>query len=657
MGSGDAPLIELVEISRTYRESGRVVNALSGITFRVAIGQLVCITGPSGAGKSTLLHLLGGLDRPTSGVYRFGGKDVGNLDGHGAAAFRRDAVGLVFQRDCLIESATAVENVGLPAVYRGLRRRDREDRARQLLMSLGLGDRLDHFPAELSGGERQRVAIARALINGGSVILADEPTASLDSANGAQVLRHLRDLARSGRTVLVATHDANTVDSADCHVELRDGRVVRFESERPSPRETPPPQAPTQPTIEPVPASTGRRSRMDDLREGFTAMYRSVWRNSRLGTILTVASIAVAILSLVSLMNVVAGAAREGVIAVTHLGLDRIDVDPSGHAGADPVGLSITDVEAIRAQVRNLRQVTGSVGGEKLVQFGDRSVDVFVDASDENTPEELEWPLQRGVFYSPDRDSLREPVAVIGAAVGDALFPGDFDPIGEYVLIDRRPFRVVGVLARRTTGHQVLRDLFDATVYVPFDAGASALFGADDIRIVAFVEDPDAIEGSAKAIRDVLMRRHGREGFMVSTRAGAIDEWEVVRRLFEGILAALSIGMATLGGCGVLVLMLLSVRRRTREIGIRMAVGANARDITRQFVLEAAALAIVGGTVGAVAGMGVSYLLSLAHVPVEVAPWHFLAAFAGVATVAAMFGIVPARRAAKLDPVAALARD
>lgn len=650
---GSDPLIELIEITRDYRDGRHVVHALSDVTLQVVAGEFVCVTGPSGAGKSTLLHLLGGLDRPTAGVYRFGQTNVGSLDGNGMAAFRRDAVGLVLQAESLIWSATAVENVALPASYRGLRRKEREENACELLVSLGLGDRLDHFPHELSGGERQRVAIARALINGSEVILADEPTDGLDSASSARVLKQLGDLATAGRTVLVATHDVGLAPCADSHLEINDGRVVRYETAREPPRWLASPSRSTELVL----ASKGRRFHIEDLREGFKTIHRSVWRNSRVAAILTGTAIAVAVLSLITVMSVVAGASREGLVAVTQLGLDRIGVSPSGHYGANPVRLSIGDVKAIRDGVANLRHVTGSVSGKKHVQFGARSLEVFVEASDENTPEDLDWSLDQGAFFSPNQDSLREPVAVLGAGVGAALFSGEGNPIGEHVLIDRQPFEVVGVLSRHSARHGLLRDLFDATVYVPFDAGANLLFGADNITIAAFTDDPNGIEAAARAIRDLLVRRHGREGFIVSTRAGTIDEWPAVRRHFEGVVAAVSIGMAFLGGFGVSALLLLSARRRTREIGIRMAVGATRGDIARQFVLEAAILATVGGATGIVGGLGVAYLLTLAHVPIEVASWHILTAFGGTATVGALFGTIPARKAARVDPIAALTRD
>src|SRR5215471_11457918 len=202
------PLIELAGVTKTYRRGELAVEVLHGIDLAIYPGEFVAIVGASGSGKSTLMNILGCLDRPTSGRYRFLGEDVSGLGRDELARLRREAFGFVFQSYNLIAAATATENVEVPAIYAGTSPGSRRARARSLLATLGLTDRLEHRPTQLSGGQQQRVSIARALMNGGQIILADEPTGALDSKSGAEVLALLEDLARRGHTVIVITHSA-----------------------------------------------------------------------------------------------------------------------------------------------------------------------------------------------------------------------------------------------------------------------------------------------------------------------------------------------------------------------------------------------------------------------------------------------------------------
>jgi putative ABC transport system ATP-binding protein len=220
------PVISLQDVHRVYH-TGRVdVRALDGLDLTVEQGEFLAVVGPSGSGKSTLMNIVGCLDRPTGGRYLLDGFDVAELDDDGLAALRSRSIGFVFQSYNLLPRTTALENVATPLAYQGVRRQEREARARDALERLGLGDRLSHEPAELSGGQQQRVAIARALVTEPAIILADEPTGNLDSTSGAEVMGILRELHASGRTVLLITHDADVATFADRQVHVRDGRLV-----------------------------------------------------------------------------------------------------------------------------------------------------------------------------------------------------------------------------------------------------------------------------------------------------------------------------------------------------------------------------------------------------------------------------------------------
>jgi len=220
------PLIQLEGVSRIY-DMGRVqVVALRDVNLTIEAGEFVAVLGPSGSGKSTLMSLIGCLDRPTTGTYRLGGQDVAMLTGDDLATVRGRNVGFVFQSYDLLPRTSALENVATPLMYQAVGRRERLARARASLERLGLGDRLDHHPNELSGGQQQRVGIARALVTDPPIILADEPTGNLDTASGADVLALFRQLHRTGRTVILITHDADVASHADRQVHVRDGRVL-----------------------------------------------------------------------------------------------------------------------------------------------------------------------------------------------------------------------------------------------------------------------------------------------------------------------------------------------------------------------------------------------------------------------------------------------
>jgi putative ABC transport system ATP-binding protein len=220
------PVISLQDVHRVYH-TGRVdVRALDGLDLAIEHGEFIAVVGPSGSGKSTLMNIVGCLDRPTDGRYLLDGIDVAELDDDGLAALRSRSIGFVFQSYNLLSRTTALENVATPLAYQGVRRIEREARAREALERLGLGDRLTHEPAELSGGQQQRVAIARALVTEPAIILADEPTGNLDSTSGAEVMGILRELHAGGRTVLLITHDADVATFADRQVHVRDGRLV-----------------------------------------------------------------------------------------------------------------------------------------------------------------------------------------------------------------------------------------------------------------------------------------------------------------------------------------------------------------------------------------------------------------------------------------------
>jgi len=221
------PLLILQDVSRIFQLDHEKIPVLRNINLAIYDGEMIAIVGVSGCGKTTLLNILGCLDCPTSGNYSISQQNTISLQSDQLAKLRREYFGFIFQRYYLLDQLTVIENVQLPAIYLGMKKKQRKQRAYELLIQLGLKDRVDFFPKQLSGGQQQRVSIARALMNGGKIILADEPTGALDSKHGAEVMQILRELHQAGHTIIMVTHDPTLASNADRIIELKDGMLIK----------------------------------------------------------------------------------------------------------------------------------------------------------------------------------------------------------------------------------------------------------------------------------------------------------------------------------------------------------------------------------------------------------------------------------------------
>ena len=651
-------LIELAGVARSFPTDGNGrVQALADVTLTVAAGEFVCVTGPSGCGKSTLLHILGCLDRPSEGVYRVAGEDVAGLDADGLARLRGDVFGFVFQGFHLLPELSARDNARLPASYAGLSRRAGEARADELLERLGVGGRARHRPDALSGGERQRTAIARALMNNPRVLLADEPTGALDSAQGAAVLAALRELAGRGHAVVVATHDRTVAEAADRRVELRDGRVVADSG--------PAAQAPDGAAAAegPTPPESRRQRRMWASARSAAASAFAALRARPLPTGLALLGVALGGWGVVTTLGLAAGVFDESRAIFGNMGADEIDVG---------VGLqfapTVEDLEALRA-LPNIRHVNLSTS-KRLEVRRDNHVAAEVWVSGEQgfqLPQYqfLEHRIERGRFLTPADDAAGARVAVLNDALWRRLFPEGGQAVGDQVLIAGQPFVVKGVFGRHPILQRAMREQgFDPTLraIVPF-ATMRALFTGDafgrgsggQVR----VEDADRVWETAEAIRDLLIRRRGAaaEEALVLPMAMMLTSRDLARTRVA-VLGGLAAVTLLAAGFGVMAVMLASVSRRRREIGLRLAVGARRRDILWQFLIEAAALTAGGALAGAALGFATGAVVAqAADAVVGYDAWFAPAAVGCAVAVGLAFGVLPARRAAAVDPVAALAAE
>ncbi|MBO9644955.1 MAG: ATP-binding cassette domain-containing protein [Pseudacidovorax sp.] len=651
--SGAAPpLIVLAGVRKRYGggSSGQPeTEVLHGIDLEIRAGEFVAIVGQSGSGKSTLMNLLGGLDRPSAGHYRFEGCDVASLSPDALARLRREAFGFVFQGYHLIASETARENVELPALYAGLPPPARAQRAQALLARLGLADRAGHRPHQLSGGQQQRVAIARALMNGGRVLLADEPTGALDSASGAEVMALLHQLADEGHTIVLITHDRGVAEQARRVVEIRDGRIVA---------DGPGPGAASSTAAAPMsPGSSGpARPWHADLGEAARAAWRGMGRN-RLRTGLTLLGIVIGVASVIVMLAVGEGARQRVVQQMGTLGTTIMYLGGSAPAEGGPPGrITDEDLSAI-AGLPDVAHVMPVIGDPIPVRRGRLERQVYVFAAEWFMPRVHQWPLAQGRFYTEAEDRALTPLVVLGHRAKAHFFPGDPDPRGRQLLIGDSPFEVIGTLAER--GAESGAQSYDDMVFIPYRAGRARVYRVQtqpDYTVVA-AASPQQVAPAEAAIRRLLLARHGRADFEISNAAARLQAEAQTRRsmtMMLGLIAAVSL---VVGGIGVMNVMLMTVRERLREIGIRMAVGARQRDVQRQFLTEAVLLTLAGGVAGVLAGGITGAVLVASGVPVVFSVRAMAGAFACALATGLVFGWAPARSASRLDPVVALAGD
>lgn len=650
------PLIELRDIHRVFTTDGGVeVHALRGIDLKIYPGEFLAIVGQSGSGKSTLMNLLGCLDRPTSGTYLFAGRDIKSFDADGLAWLRREAFGFVFQSYNLLSTATAEENVEVPAIYAGLSHRERRHRGEALLSSLGLGDRLDHRPSQLSGGQQQRVSIARAMMNGGKVILADEPTGALDSQSGVEVMALLEDLAREGHTVILITHDKEVAEHADRVIEFKDGEIV----------------SDTGPAKGVIDSSNNKKLRdlflsrklaspLAGIGEAIRMALRSLKANV-FRTILTLLGIVIGVASVVAMLAIGEGARQDIVDRISQIGTNRLTLQPArvpGQRRSLPSTLTIDDADAITEQLPNVLGAMPELQGNYTVRYQRQDYSTQVTAVTENMPELSNWDLSRGIFFNREDSDRYTPVAVLGSTVASEIFPGNSDPLGEYILIKNIPFLVIGVLTSKGGSSGFNGGDQDDAVFVPFNTGALRLMGQTNARSISvYVEDVDDIEATEQNLVQFMVARHGSEDFRIFNAAQLIETISASQDTFTILLGSVAAISLLVGGIGVMNIMLVSVTERTREIGIRMATGARQTDIMSQFLSEAIVVSGVGGVIGVLTGVAVGYILIAFEVSIRFTSLPMILAFCCATATGLVFGFAPARKAAQLDPVVALANE
>jgi len=646
------PLLQLQGISRRFQAGDQNVTVLKEINLSIAQGEMVAIVGASGSGKSTLMNILGCLDRPSDGDYQVAGRSTARLDRDSLAELRREHFGFIFQRYHLLGDLSAQGNVEVPAVYAGHARSARQQRAADLLQRLGLAQRLNYRPSQLSGGQQQRVSIARALMNGGEVILADEPTGALDSHSGQEVMSILKDLHARGHTVVIVTHDMQVAEHAQRIIELSDGEIV---ADR---RKT------TAHTVARLPIALDNavsrwQSQRDRLYEAFK-MALLAMASQRLRTLLTMLGIIIGIASVVSVVALGKGSQQQVLANINAMGTSTLEVYPGKDFGdmrsAAVQTLRATDADAL-AQQGYVHSVTPTVSSSTTFRYGNQSVSGTVNGVGEQYFLVRGYSIDSGMAFNRHSVDQLMQEAVIDENTRNKLFPHGANPLGEVILLGSLPCRIIGVAAKKQSGFGSDENL---NVWIPYTTAMKRMLGQSYLKsITVRVNDDIDLTSAEDGVTRLLSQRHGGKDFFVMNTDSirqTIEKTTATLTLLVSMIALISL---VVGGIGVMNIMLLSVTERTREIGVRMAVGARASDIMQQFLIEAVLVCLLGGTLGVLLSLGIGVVFSQFsdNFTMVYSTESIVAAFICSTLIGVIFGFFPARRAAGMDPIHALERE
>ncbi len=643
------PLIQLKGIERRYQSGEQEVTVLHPLDLTIEAGEMIAIVGASGSGKSTLMNLLGCLDRPSAGQYLFRGQDTATLDALSLARLRCHHFGFIFQRYHLLPHLNAAANVEIPAVYAGASRPERQVRSQALLARLGLSDRSHHTPGQLSGGQQQRVSIARALANGGEVILADEPTGALDSQSGKEVMAILKELHAQGHTIILVTHDMAVASHADRIITLRDGRVLE-DSGKPATA-----TAPLQPA---PPAARAGGNDWDRYREaGRMALHAMLAHRMR--TFLTMLGIIIGIAAVVSVVALGQGARAKVIDQINAMGTNTIDIFPGKDWGDEKAAsiqtLNKRDLDALLGQPY-LEGASPQIAAPGQLRYRNKTSSGSIVGVGNDFFRVKGMKLTNGRLFDEHDIQNRAAVAVVDGKTIESLL-GKQDPVGQVVLVGTLPVRIIGVVEEETGFG---RSSQSVNVWLPYSAVMSRLISQNHFsQLTIRVKDGVQPALAEQAAIELLTQRHGVKDFFTFSSDSIIKSVEKTTATMTLLVSAIAVISLIVGGVGVMNIMLVSVVERTREIGIRIAVGARQSDILQQFLIEAVMVSLLGGMLGVGVSLFIGLLFSLF---VESIQMHFslfsiLMAFGCSSLIGILFGYLPARNAARLDPVEALARE
>ncbi|MCX5793299.1 MAG: ABC transporter permease [Elusimicrobia bacterium] len=646
-------MIELKGIKKVYQMGGEPLEILKGVDLSVKEGEFVAIMGPSGSGKSTLMHILGLLDRPSAGSYKLFGREISELDDVELSYLRARILGFVFQQFNLLPRISAASNVALPQIYLGEKARPHE--AVKYLEQVGLADRMDHKPNQLSGGQQQRVAIARSLVNDPKIIFADEPTGNLASAQAEEIMRIFRRLNdEQGITVVMVTHEPDIAAWADRVIKLKDGMIIEDVTKK-------------------APVKAAEAPRRLHIPKSFFLSWREVAENlgssvssiisNKTRSLLTMLGIIIGVGALIAMLAVGTGAQRSIQKQMSSLGTNLLSVMPgmfrqggTGMGAGAVSRLTPEDAKAI-SEIENITRTDANVSGNAQVAYGANNQRTNITGVTAIYAAMRNSQPYYGRFFSDEEGARLAKVALVGNTVVKELFGGT-DPVGKTIKINSKYFTVIGVLPLK--GAQGPRDQ-DDVVIVPLQTAMKVVLGKTYLDSV-WVEVADfSLMPDVQARIKALMRKrhnvpaHKDDDVMLMNMAEMQTMLTGTIKTFSTLLGMIAGISLIVGGIGIMNIMLVSVSERTKEIGLRKAIGATSRAVLLQFLIEAVIVSVLGGILGIIAGAGSSLLLSrISGWAVYISPFSVALAFGFSAGVGIVFGFWPAKKASLLSPIEAL---
>lgn len=656
----DQPLLEVNNLIREFPAGESTIQILKSIDLKIYAGELVAIVGQSGSGKSTLMNILGCLDQPTSGSYQVNGRETRELEPDELAQLRREYFGFIFQRYHLLGDLNAAGNVEVPAIYAGMDPTVRQKRAHEILSDLGLREKTQNRPNQLSGGQQQRVSIARALMNGGDVILADEPTGALDKNSGVEVMRILRELNTKGHTIILVTHDMNVAKNATRIIEISDGNII---SDRPNTPEH-------DDEIDIIADSESQSSRkksskwrsaLDRFAEAFR-MALLAMNAHRMRTFLTMLGIIIGIASVVSVVALGNGSQKQILENISSLGTNTITVFQGRGFGdnsktAQFKTLVPSDADALSEQPY-VEAVSPTVNSSVTVRFKEIEASATVNGVSNDFFNVRGLSFTSGQAFDKQSVTQRAQDVVIDSNTKKTFFADGTDPLGQVILLGSVPSRIIGVVDAQ---QGMMGNSDSLNVYLPYSTVMSRMLGQANVRsIIIRVKDEYPTAVAENAILALLEQRHGAQDVFTQNSDSIRETIEQTTQTMTLLVSAIAVISLVVGGIGVMNIMLVSVTERTQEIGVRMAVGARQSDILQQFLIEAILVCILGGILGVLLSLGIGQLIGhIAKGSFQMAysTTSIIAAFVCSTLIGVVFGFIPARNAAQLNPVDALSRE